>query len=84
MREPPARPGREHRLVDPVGEQGDDRVDVAAPREQLVGGVRRVVGVRADDLVARRDERVEAAVGQPAGDEHRATPTHEALSARCS
>ena len=51
------RAGREHVGVDLVGEHRDDRVDLARVREQLVGRERRVVGVRADELVRRRADR---------------------------
>ena len=55
-REP--RAGREHLGVDLVGEHRDDRVDITGVRDQLVVRVRRVVGIRADELVAR--ERIRA------------------------
>ena len=69
----PARAGREHGVVDPVGEDADDRVDVGRRGLQFGGRVRRVVGLGADDLVPC--ERVEPTLGELPGDED---PGHSA------
>ena len=58
----------EHRRVDPVGEQADERVDLADRGHELIGRERRVV-LALEDLVAGRDERIQPTGGEPAGDE---------------
>ena len=69
--QPGSRARRQHAGVDAVGEHAHDAVDVTRVRTQLFRSERRVVGIGADELV--RGERIQPAVGKPAGDQN---PTH--------
>ena len=60
--------GFEHLAVDAIGEQAHDRVGIRRGAHQLVVGERDVV-VALHELVTRVRQRLQPAVGQPAGDE---------------
>jgi hypothetical protein len=61
--------GLQHRAVDAVGEQAHDPVDIGGRRDQLIVRVG-TVGVPLDELVTGADQRLQPAVGNPAGDEN--------------